>query len=136
MKKEKYVLYVNGELVPVCKKVYDAYYKELNHEKYLERKDKANSLLYYDQFDFEDMNFEDVLEDKTFNVEQIVETKILMEKLYEALDLLSEEERELVIELFFKEKTLTEVAKVRETSHTTISRKRRKILEKLKEILE
>lgn len=136
MKRKKYVLYSNGKLVPVSKKVYVTYYKNLNHERYLERKDRRKGLIYYNQYDTDDMNYESVLEDKTINVEQIVEIKILMEKLYDALNSLTEEERELVIELFFEEKTLMEAAKTRNISHTSIVRRKKKILKKLKNYIE
>lgn len=136
MKNKKHVLYVNGKLVQVSKKVYEAYYKELNHERYLKRKDKKNGLIYYNQYDTDEMNYSEVMEDKCYDVEQIVETKILMEKLYDALNSLNKDERELVMELFFEEKTLKEAANKREISHSSIARRRNKILLKLKELME
>ncbi|MGO3751664.1 MAG: sigma-70 family RNA polymerase sigma factor [Peptoniphilaceae bacterium] len=136
MTKKEYVLYVNGKIVPVKKEIYDAYYKELNHERYLNRKDRKNGLIYYNQFDTPESNFEESIGDKTFDVSQVVETKVLMEKLYDALNSLSDEERELVIELFFEEKTLIDSAKRRDISDVAVLKRRNRILKKLKKILE
>ncbi|MDO5755832.1 MAG: sigma factor-like helix-turn-helix DNA-binding protein [Tissierellia bacterium] len=136
MKKREYVLYVNGELVEVTKEVYDAFYKARNREKYLERRDRKHGLLYYNQFDSSESNYEEYLEDKSIDVHQVVETKLLIEQLYEALDSLTKEERELVYDLFFKEQTLREAGQKRAISHIAVMKRRDKILKRLREMME
>lgn len=79
MKEKEYVIFINGELVPVSKKVYETYYRSKNREKYLEKRDQKKGLIYYNSFDSERGNFEEYLEDKAINIEQIVEAKLLME---------------------------------------------------------
>ena len=61
---------------------------------------------------------------------------MLIEDLYRALDSLNDEERKLIEALYFDDKTLTEVAKQRDTNPMKISRLRNKILEKLRKLLD
>ncbi|RVU55449.1 RNA polymerase sigma factor [Anaerosphaera multitolerans] len=119
----------------VSKKVYETYYRSKNRERYLEKRDQNRGLIYYNSFDSERGNFEEYLEDKAINIEQIVEAKLLMEELYKALDSLTEEERNLVIDLFFEEQTLREASKKRGISHVALMKRRDNILEKLNKLL-
>ena len=50
MKKEFY-LYVNGQKVKVSEQIYKVYWREKEHEKYLEQVDKKNHLLFFSSFD-------------------------------------------------------------------------------------
>ena len=46
MKKE-YYLYVNGQKVKVSEQIYKVYWREREHEKYLEQVGKKNHLLFF-----------------------------------------------------------------------------------------
>ena len=46
MKKE-YYLYVNGKKVKVSEEIYKVYWREKEHEKYLEQVDRKNHLLLF-----------------------------------------------------------------------------------------
>ena len=50
MKKEFY-LYVNGQKVKVSEQIYIVYWREKEHEKYLEQVDKKNHLLFFSSLD-------------------------------------------------------------------------------------
>ena len=49
MKKEKkeFYLYVNGQKVKVSEEIYKVYWREREHEKYLEQVDRKNHLLFF-----------------------------------------------------------------------------------------
>ncbi|CYX25686.1 MULTISPECIES: sigma-70 family RNA polymerase sigma factor [Bacillota] len=129
--KDKYI-YVRGKKITVSDEVYRAYKKELNHEAHLKRLDKKHKV-----FRFGDFNTSIVdIADNTVDVEKIIETKMRIEDLYRALDSLNDEERKLIEALYFDDKTLTEVAKQRDTNPMKISRLRNKILEKLRKFLD
>ena len=124
--KEKYVSVIeNG-------RVNKAYKKELNHEAHLKRLDRKYKVFHFGDFN---TNIVDIA-DNTVDVEKIIETKMLIEDLYRALDSLNDEERKLIEELYFDDKTLTEVAKKEDTNPMKISRLRNKILEKLRKLLD
>ena len=46
MKKEFY-LYVNGQKVKVSEEIYKVYWREREHEKYLEQVDRKNHLIFF-----------------------------------------------------------------------------------------
>lgn len=129
--KEKYI-YVKGKKIYVSDEVYRAYKKELNHESHLKRLDRKHKVFHFGDFDTSIVD----IADNTVDVEKIIETKMLIEDLYRALDSLNNEERKLIEALYFDDKTLTEVAKQRDTNPMKISRLRNKILEKLRKLLD
>lgn len=127
----KYI-FINNKKVYVSDEIYKAYKKQLNHEAYLKRLDRK-----YGVFNFGDFNIDIVdLVDDTIDIEKIVETKMRIEDLYRALDTLNDEERNIIKSLYFDDKTLTELAKQKETNPMKISRLRNKILEKLRKLLD
>jgi len=129
--KEKYI-YVKRKKIYVPDEVYRAYKKELNHEAHLKRLDRKHKVFHFGDFN---TSFVDVADD-TVDVEKIIETKMLIEDLYRALNSLNDEERKLIEELYFDDKTLTEVAKQDNTNPMKISRLRNKILGKLRKLLD
>ena len=129
--KEKYI-YVRGKKIYESDEVYRAYKKELNHEAHLKRLDRKHKVFHFGDFDTSIVD----IADNTVDVEKIIETKMLIEDLYRALDSLNDEERKLIEALYFDDKTLTEVAKQRDTNPMKISRLRNKILEKLRKLLD
>lgn len=135
MTKKDYFIFIDKEKVMVSKEVYLAYWKQTNREKYLELLDRKNRLLYISQFD-QDGNFQDIIEDKSVDVEKLVETKEAIVNLRKAISKLSDEEREIINALYFREETIRDVAQNIGTHKTSLIRKRDRILEKLKMILE
>ena len=104
--KEKYI-YVKGKKIYVPDEVYKAYKNELNHEAYLHRLDIKHKVFCFEDFDASVVD----IEDNSVDIEKIIETKMLIEDLYHALDSLNDEERKLIEALYFKDKTLVEIAK-------------------------
>ncbi|MCO4490948.1 DNA-directed RNA polymerase specialized sigma subunit [Streptococcus infantarius subsp. infantarius] len=104
-----------------------------NREKYQKRLDIRNNVRPFS--DFTDNHFEHIIKDYRMNIEEIIEKKEQLQLLYDALLKLKEDEFKLINELFFQEKTLSEVSKSLEVSITTIARRRDKILNHLKKIL-
>lgn len=67
----------------------------------------------------------------SFDVEEETDRKIFIERLYSCLRLLSESERDLIIMLFFENKTERECAKILCTSQQNIHKNKKSILCKL-----
>lgn len=65
-------------------------------------------------------------------IDEIVEDKLLLKTLMKALETLTEEERFLIDEIYFKNKTEREVAVIKDISQQSINKRKIKILEKLK----
>ena len=134
MKKEFY-LYVNGQKVKVSEQIYKVYWREKEHEKYLEQVDKKNHLLFFSFLDHEG-HFVDNIVDESIDIEKVVEAQMMIEALRSAISKLNAEEKELIERLYFYDETLSSVAKDKGVTYQTIQWRKDRILRKLKEILE
>lgn len=131
----KYFIYVRGKKVPVSKKIYKEYWQVVNHEKYVRRLDiKNGNRPFSDYADSRDILAN--MADPKMDIEKIIETKQIMQLLYDALLTLTDDEFRIVKEIFFEEKSLTDLSKEIEVSVSTVARRRDKILRHLKKLLE
>ncbi|NWO22883.1 sigma-70 family RNA polymerase sigma factor [Mogibacterium timidum] len=137
MKKEKkeFYLYVNGQKVKVSEDIYKVYWREREHEKYLEQVDRKNHLLFFSSLD-QDGHFAETLVDESVDVEKIVETQMMIEAVRNAISKLNAEERDIIERLYFNDETLSSVARDKGVTYQTIQWRKNRILRKLKEILE
>ena len=126
MGKEYNIKLPDGMLVPVSEEVYRAYKRPQWREAKKKKSKREVSL--------EKMDDVYTLSDEKL-VEQIVEDKLLLEMLLKALETLTEDERFLIDEIYFHEKTERETAKILNMSHQTVHSKKNKIIKKLKKIL-
>lgn len=127
----KYI-YVKGKKIYVTDGVYRVYKKQLNHEAHLNRLDRKHKV-----YGFTDYNVDlNSVADESVDIEKIIETKMRIEDLYRALGSLNDEERNIIESLYFDDKTLTEVARQKDTNPMNIRRLRNKILEKLRKFLD
>ena len=134
MKKEFY-LYVNGQKVKVSEDIYKVYWREREHEKYLEQVDRKNHLLFFSSLDH-DGHYVDNIVDESVDVAKIVETQMMIESLRYAISKLNDEERDIIERLYFNDETLRSVAKLKSITHPALIKRRNKILEKLKKFIE
>lgn len=133
--KREYFIYVRGKVVPVSEEVYKAYWKITEHEKYLQRKDWKHNVIPFSALDH-DGHFVDNIIDEKIDLEKIVEVKMQIEELNKALNQLTKEERELMEAIFYKEESLSSISKKEKVTHQAIGKRRDRILEKLRKILE
>ena len=74
--------------------------------------------------------------DEQTDIETIVLSRMMRQQLHEAIRSLQEEERYLIIQLFYAERSERELAAELGLSQKAINKRRHKILEKLKKFLE
>ncbi len=129
-----YFIYVNGIRVPVSKEVYSEYWRLTNRENYLNRLEIQYRVRPFS--DYADDQLTNFMADEKMNVEKITETKEILQLLYESLLLLNDDEFSLVKNLFFEEKTLSEISLSNQISISTVARRRDKILNYLKKLLQ
>lgn len=132
----KYYIHVRDGKIPVTEAVYKSYWQLVNHEKYLNRKDRKFGVLPFSAFEVDGLPLENILPDITVDVERLVETKLLIEQLNEALLTLSDKEFEIIDALYFREHTIREVAIEHEMSATSLFRMRNTILDNLRKFFE
>jgi len=132
---KEYYLYVNGQKVKVSEQIYKVYWREREHEKYLEQVDRKNHLLFFSSLDH-DGHFVDNIIDESVDVEKIVETQMMIKSLRYAISKLNDEERDIIERLYFNDETVRSVAKLKSITHPALIKRRNKILEKLKKFIE
>lgn len=148
MPEKNYYLYINGQSIKVSKEVYEEYYYWERKEQYFMEDLKKGKMtidsetgqvtiipsreISYENYFNQGEPFvmsEDTLEDQLFKF-------LELEKLEDALKEITEEERELIWELFYLEKTERQVSEALHIARATLRYRRDKILAKLKKFLE
>ena len=132
---KEYYLYVNGQKVKVSEQIYKVYWREREHEKYLEQVDRKNHLLFFSSLDH-DGHFIDNIADESVDVEKIVETQMMIEAVRNAISMLNAEERDIVERLYFNDETLSSIARGKKVSDQAIQWRKNSILKKLRVLLE
>ena len=135
MDKKEYFLYVKGKEVKVSEEIYKTYWKITEHEKYLIKKDWKNNVIPFSVLDY-DGHFVDNIVDESIDIEKIIEVKMQIEELNKALNSLTEEERDIITAIFFREESLRSIGERKNISYQAIGKRRDKILEKLRKLLE
>ena len=132
---KEYYLNVNGQKVKVSEQIYKVYWREREHEKYLEQVDRKNHLLFFSSLDH-DGHFIDNIADESVDVEKIVETQMMIEAVRNAISMLNAEERDIVERLYFNDETLSSIARGKKVSYQAIQWRKNSILKKLRVLLE
>lgn len=135
MNNKGYEIYVRGSGIGVSKEVYYAYYQELEHENYLLKTSKRHTIG-FSELEKTGYMVNEMLPDDMISIEQLIEKIETKNKLLECLGLLSPDEQQLIQNLFYDEMTLREIAEKLNVSWTAVHKRKVKILEKLKNMIE
>ena len=129
---KKYHIYVKGKKVSVDKNLYLTYKKQINHENYL-----RHNRVKYKVFTFSDFEENIILNisDKNMNVYYEVESKLEIQNLYNALSKLNDKEKGIIYLIYFENKTLREIGKMKNLNYKQVANIRNKILKKLRSLL-
>ena len=128
MDKEYNIKLPDGTLVPVSEEVYRAYKRPQWRE---EKQKKAHCIREISLDESENVH----IPSNEKLVEQIVEDKLLLEMLLKALETLTEDERFLIDEIYFQEKSERDLARETNVSNVSINKKHHKIIKKLKKLI-
>lgn len=134
---KKYYIHVPGTLVEVSEGVYFAYYQEKRRGRTLREKDERNGAVSYDGLDTPELTGQEMIPDRdAVSVEDAAIANILRDRLHRCLDALDEPDRELIHALYFEGLSERKYAKRVGIPQRTINDRRRRVLRKLKELLE
>lgn len=126
-----YYVTINGQRVPVSEEVYRAYRQPAwrEHKRRTVRLEMERSLdiLIDDGFD---------LSNDTQLVDELVADKQLMDVLLKTLSELTDEERNLINVLYFQSMSERQAAELFSTSQQAVNKRKRRVLEKLRDLLE
>ena len=134
---DNYYITINGEKICVSEEVYSDYRKMRRYERTLAEKDSRNFVLKYEDFaDGEITGEEQIYDFLQPSVEELALTNIIYHKLREAIEMLTQDERELITAIYFQGYSVHQLAKKSGAPYMTISCRKARILCKLKKILE
>ena len=126
---------LHGMLMEVHEDDYKAFYKDKRREKYLKEQSRDNGDFSYDMLTTDQFNGEDILVDTVADTQGQAERSLLLDKLRHALDKLSKEERTLLEQYYFVGVSECELSVIHGISQQAISKRVRKILAKLKNLI-
>ena len=125
---------LHGMLMEVDEEFYKDFYRQKDRDEYLTWRTKNKDVSYH-EYDTEEYSGEDMLVDPDEDVATQVTDKLMVEKLLTVLSLLSEEERLLIHRHYFENIPETELEKIYGISQQGISKRIKKIREKLKNLM-
>ena len=131
MSKEFYTI-IKGEKVPVTEEQYRAYKRPVWTEKKRKQRQVAEGTTPVSLDRLTEEGYETA--DDT-DVEKIIQDKELLETLYIALDALNDDDRNLINDLFYHNKSERQVAAELGLSQFGVNKRKHKVLEKLYKIL-
>lgn len=132
----KWFIPIHGMLMEVNEAVYREFYREEERQKYQRKQAEDMGEISYDMLTTDEMNGADILRDGALTVEEIVEIKLMVEKLRKSLALLAEDEWRLIDAIYFKGMSERQWSAISGVPQTTIGYQKRKILALLKKSLE
>ena len=141
---KKYYIIINGEKYEISEEIYNIYYKSRRYEQYFMYEKKTGEII----IEGEKVTFKDSLEisiekleqegiemKHNYNLEEDVLLKEKINTVHNALSKLTDEEYQIIKELFFNRRTERELAKRLNCSNVNLHKKKKKILKKLKDKL-
>ncbi len=131
----KYTLLVNKKRVAVGKEVYKAYYRQKEREAYLDKLASKHNIS-FEECEEKGIQVDYLLSCAEESIEDGVIKKEMLKKLALCLETLSEQERLLIYALFFQGKSERRLSAETGTPQRTINDRKRRILLKLKKLLE
>lgn len=115
---------------------YKAFYREAAREKYLERLNAKNGLVSLNAIDSEELDGAGVVVDDSEPLDERIARKIMIERLPEAISILSDEEKELIYQIYFNHKSERELSAELNVSNIAVHNRKMRILKKMKNFFE
>lgn len=137
MNNKTYVIYVDDQPVKVSKRIYTVYWQDREREKYLDKLHRRHVVIDIDDvFEGADINTIEFELVKDYESPSDIAIKLeTMDLLLKVLNKLPNEEKRLIQALYFNEQTEIEYGHQVGLHQSTINRKKRIILKKLRKLL-
>lgn len=129
------IKFMNNYYMEVSQEFYKEYYRDRRRERYLDELEAMNVISFH-SLDTEEFCGEEILIDHSEDVAEQVAHKMMIEKLTAVLPLLTDDERELIQAIYFDEMTEREYAEKTGVYRNAVHKRKVRILEKLKKLLE
>ena len=133
---DKLFLPLYGRLMEVSKEDYTEFYQAKRRQKYLDERSADNGDFSYDMLTTDEFSGEDILIAEQPDVCDTVVESIMTDKLHKSLHLLNQDEKLLIHALYFERKSERKVSAETGIPQKTINDRKRRIIAKLKKLLE
>ena len=131
---KRYFINLGYAVMETNRENYYAFYKEKRRQKYIREEAELFGEVSYNALDSDEFRGADVVIDKSEPFEDVIEGAILTERLPGLLSLLNDEEREIIIHIFYKKESERELAKKWNIPRKTLSYRKEKVLKNLKKL--
>ena len=126
---------LHGMLMEVTPEQYIDFYRIRNRQRYLDKRSAEKGDISIDMLTTPEFNGADILVSGEDDAEQVA-SRIMLDKLRDSLGLLTAEEVELIRDVFYNGVTERDLAVKHGVSQVAIHKRKRRILEKLRKLLE
>ena len=134
---QKYFIRLHGKEIEVSEDVYYAYYRMERQERWQEEKKQEHDVVSYDAMDNgETVGAEAIRDLEAPSMEELAIARELSERLRHIVADLPKAERELIQAIYFEDIPVSDYAKRIGLTHRGVNKQRKKILSKLKMLLD
>ena len=126
---------LGGMLLEVTEEDYVQMNREKSRMQYQSKMAKRMGEFSYDSISTDEFDGILILEDHNPDVSEIVETRMMVDRLCEVMKELSEEEIELIQALYVDNVSEREYSREKGISHTAVQKRRQRILDKLRDLM-
>lgn len=134
---KKYYIHVPGALVEVSKELYSEYHRIERHLLTLEEKDRRNGVTHLYDLNTGKYPVEDVIVNRyADSLEEHVIAKLMADKVKRCVNLLPKSEQDLIHAIYYEGYSERQIAEQMGIPYMTLHDRKRKILGKLKKLLE
>ena len=134
--REKKFIGLHSMIMEVSEKEYIEFYRSKRRQKYLDEQRRDNGDVSYDALNSDEFNGEEILIAELPDVCDTVVESIMTDKLRQSLQLLNQDEKFLIHALYFERKSERKVSEETGIPQKTINDRKRRIIAKLKKLLE
>ena len=124
-----------GMLMEVSEEDYVQMNREKSKMQYQSKMAKRMGEFSYDSISTDEFDGILILEDHNPDVSEIVETRMMVDRLREVMKELSEEETELIQALYVDNVSEREYSREKGISHTAVQKRRQRIIDKLRDLM-
>lgn len=129
---ERRFIPIQGTLIEVSPSDYKRFYRSYERKNYLEELDEINGLISVAEF----FMCSDEQDAGTYEIDGIIDRHFENQTLYKCIAKLKPKEQKIIILMFFYELKQTDIAKIVGMSQSGVSRAKKRILKKLKKLME
>lgn len=132
-----YLINLGHSIMETDEANFRAFYKERRREKYLrEEAQLAGGVISLNAIDSDELDGVGVVVDTSEPLDEKIMCKIMIEKLPEAISVLTDVEKEIIRQLYFNHISERDLSKILGVPRTTISYRKERALKKLKKFFE